>query len=65
MEGVFKMEGYDLTLWEICENCYTGGYISGDSFESEEGNILYFDGVSLNCKYKLNVNEKFKYLGDI
>ena len=57
------MEEYNLTLWEIFKNCYTGGYIGGEAFESENGKVIYFNGNSLSFIEGLNVKEKFKYLG--
>ena len=55
------MEEYNLTLWEIFKNCYTGGYIGGEVFESEKGGEIYFDGNSLKGEGDFNVKEKFRY----
>ena len=59
------MEEYNLTLWEIFKNCYTGAYIGGEAFESQKGKIIYFNGNSISFIEGLNVKEKFKYLGEL
>ena len=56
------MEEYNLNLWEIFKNCYNGGYIGGEFFESESGIEIYFDGKYLKSSSNLNVKEKFRYV---
>ena len=51
-----------LMLWNIIEGCARGGYVGGETFMSDTGHEIYFDGQRLVGIEQADIKSTWQYV---
>ena len=52
-----------MKIWEIIKICMDGGYIAGDSFINQLGEVIYFNGQLIKGLEDINPHDEWEYNG--
>lgn len=52
-----------MKIWEIIKVCADGGYIAGDSFVNQLGEVIYFSGLVIKGLDVINPLDEWEYNG--